>query len=126
MAKRLNNQAHGAHSMIELRQLELELCIPQQLPLPLVELITPHPTEWRNWMYLILDRTKKRWRHDHETGYREHVEERVRWFSQFTYEPGVCKRCRTSLWCYEGLPHYCSDCKSIDSVYSLSELAPFA
>jgi hypothetical protein len=91
------------------------------------ELIIPRPYAWQEWVLIILDRGMEG---DFDASpryynYQQRLQERLKWFSLFTYEPGVCKQCRSFVWCDDGKPRQCRNCENTDTVYTLSELAQY-
>jgi hypothetical protein len=91
------------------------------------EVIIPRPYTWQEWVLIILERGIEG---DSEISPRNYnpkkrLRERLQWFSLFTYEPGVCKECKGFVWCDDGKPRLCPRCQNTDTVFTLSEMAPF-
>jgi hypothetical protein len=91
------------------------------------EVIIPRPDAWQDWVLIILD-------HGIEGDFdfsprhydiKKRLQERLNWFSISTYEGGVCKECKGFVWCDDGKPRECPRCQNKETIFSLSEMAPY-
>ena len=102
----------------------------KQPPLTPGDVIIPRPWAWQEWVFIILDHgldgehCPRRYNY-HYQNHQKRLKERLKWFSIFTYEPGVCKQCRSFVWCDDGKPRQCRRCQNTETISTLSELAPY-
>jgi hypothetical protein len=89
------------------------------------EVIIPRPFAWQEWILIILDHGPLAKLHPRPYDYQGRLKERLRWFSKFTYEPGVCKECKCFVWCDDGKTRECPLCQNTDTICTLSEMAPY-